>query len=236
MHNNTSNYDLIIFDCDGTLADSEMGHNTVLLERLHSLGLTEYTVEKTMERFMGKAITAIVEEVETTHSVRFPDHYWVEDEARYREVLPQVIRLDDTCRPLLEKLRANGQKMAVGSNGTRDNVIETIKAAGFKEFFPDEFIFTFEDVKNPKPAPDLYLHVCEAMHVKPENAIVIEDTITGATAGIAAGIDTIGYVGLCHRENQFERLSMIECKTVMREMGELEQIIYGTTAESEKVA
>lgn len=231
MHNN-KNYELIIFDCDGTLADSEIAHNTVLMETLHSIGLTEYTMEKCMETYMGKAITNIIEEIETKYSVRFPnDQHGAE--ARYRELLPDNIRLDNTCRPLLQKLHMAGQKMAVGSNGTRDNVINTIKAAGFKEFFPDDFIFTFEMVENPKPAPDLYLHVCEAMHVNPRHAIVIEDTVPGAMAGIAAGIDTIGYVGLTHRKGQAQRLKDIGCDFIIESMGELEQILSG---QQEKVA
>lgn len=224
MHKIT-NYDLIIFDCDGTLADSEIAHNTVLLEQLHNLGLTEYTMEKCMETYMGRAITDIVESIETKYSVRFPDHHWKANQDRYRQLLPDNIRLDPTCRPLLEKLHMAGQKMAVGSNGTRDNVLETIKAAGFDEFFPPEFIFTFEDVENPKPAPDLYLHICDAMHVAPRHAVVIEDTVAGATAGIAGHIDTVGYVGLSHRQNQQERLESIGCKAVIQSMGDLETII-----------
>ena len=224
MHKNSS-YDLIIFDCDGTLADSEIAHNTVLSRQLTDMGLPEYTPEKTMETFMGHAVTDIIRKVETTHDVRFPENHIKDNQAVFRDILPDSIRLDDTCRPLLEKLRDAGQKMTVGSNGTRDNVIETLRAAGLKEFFPDDFIFTFEMVKNPKPAPDLYLHVCEAMHTKPENAIVIEDTVAGAMAGIAAGIDTIGYVGLTHRENQAQRLSDIGCTQVIETMGELETIL-----------
>ncbi len=219
------NYDLIIFDCDGTLADSEIAHNTVLVEQLHALGLTEYTLEKCMETYMGRAVTDIVESVEKNYSVRFPDHHWKTNQARFKELLPNNITLDSTCRPLLQKLHDAGQKIAVGSNGTRDNVIETITAAGFKEFFPDDFIFTFEAVENPKPAPDLYLHVCEAMHTAPRHAVVIEDTVPGAMAGIAAGIDTIGYVGLTHREGQAQRLKDIGCKYIIETMGELNDIL-----------
>lgn len=220
-----SQYDLIIFDCDGTLADSEVAHNTVLSRQLTAMGLPEYTPEKTMDTFMGHAVTDIIRKVETAHDVRFPENHIHDNQIIFRDILPDSIRLDDTCRPLLEKLRDAGQKMTVGSNGTRDNVIETLRAAGLKEFFPDEFIFTFEMVKNPKPAPDLYLHVCEAMHTKPKNAIVIEDTVAGAMAGIAAGIDTIGYVGLTHRENQAQRLSDIGCTKVIETMGALEDIL-----------
>jgi len=221
-----STYDLIIFDCDGTLADSELAHNAVLLNQLHDFGLTEYTTQNTMEKFMGRAITDIVETIETEHQVRFlPEHHKAAQD-KYGQLLPDFIRLDPTTRPLLEKLRDNGQKMAVGSNGTRNNVIETIKAAGFDEFFPEDRIFTFEDVKNPKPSPDLYLHVCEVMHTNPRHAVVVEDTVTGAMAGISGNIDTIGYVGLCHREGQAQRLADIGCKQVISSMNEFADILY----------
>jgi HAD superfamily hydrolase (TIGR01509 family) len=220
------NYELIIFDCDGTLADSELAHNTVLMEQLHDLGLTEYTMEKTMETYMGRAVTDIVESVEKNYSVRFPDHHWEKNQERYKELLPHHIRLDPTTSPLIQKLHDEGRKIAVGSNGTRDNVIETLKAANLKQFFPDDFVFTFEMVKNPKPSPDLYLHVCEAMHVAPRHAVVIEDTVAGATAGIAAEIDTIGYVGLTHRGGQEDRLRMLGCKEVISSMSELTDILY----------
>jgi len=81
-------------------------------------------------------------------------------------------------------------------------------------------------VENPKPAPDLYLHVCDAMHVKPESAIVIEDTIAGAMAGIAANIDTVGYIGLTHRDNQAERLKGIGCDFIIENMKDLGEIVY----------
>jgi HAD superfamily hydrolase (TIGR01509 family) len=219
------NYDLIIFDCDGTLADSEVAHNTVLLETLHSMGLTEYTMEKTMETYMGRAISDIMESVEKNYSVRFPrDREYAQK--RYRELLPNYIRLDETTRPLLQRLHDEGRKITVGSNGTYNNVVDTLKAANLKEFFPDDFIFTFEMVKNPKPAPDLYLHVCEAMHVAPRHAIVIEDTVAGATAGLAAGIETIGYIGLTHREGQADRLKMLGCNHIISSMAELKDILY----------
>ena len=229
MHKIT-NYDLIIFDCDGTLADSEIAHNTVLMEQLHALGLTHYTMQKCKETYMCRAVTDIVESIEKNYSVRFPDHHWKTNEARYSELLPDNIRFDPTCRPLLEKLHMAGQKMAVGSNGTRGNVLQTIKAAGFDEFFPEDFIFTFEMVENPKPAPDLYLHVCDVMHVNPRHAIVIEDTVAGAMAGIAAGIETIGYVGLSHREGQAQRLKDIGCAAVIESMDELGHIVFDKVA------
>lgn len=226
MHKN-KNYDLIIFDCDGTLADSELAHNTVMMEQLHGLGLTEYTMEKTMESFMGYAITDIMEKIEKDHSVRFEEGSEKKRQAKFMELLPSHIRMDETTRPFIKQLHLDGMKIAVGSNGVRFNVIETLKAAQLKEFFPDDFIFTFEDVRRPKPSPDLYLHVCDVMHVKPENAIVVEDTVTGAMAGVAANIDTVGYTGLAHHDNMAQRLSDIGCKFIINSMGDLDEILQG---------
>jgi HAD superfamily hydrolase (TIGR01509 family) len=225
MHNNLKEYSLVIFDCDGTLADSEIAHNQVLCDQLHDIGLFEYTAEKCMEMFMGRAITDIIDDVETRHNVRFPNNPQLAHD-KYRDIMPTVLRLDPTCRPVLEALRANRMKMAVGSNGTRVNVLETIKAAGFDEFFPPENIFTFENVENPKPAPDLYLHICEVMHTHPSHALVVEDTVPGAMAGLSGKIDTVGYVGLTHRKGQAERLKDINCHYVIKEMGELADIVY----------
>jgi len=95
MHNN-KNYDLIIFDCDGTLADSEVAHNIVLSRQLTAMGLTEYTPEKTMDTFMGHAVTDIIRKVETTHDVRFPENHIKDNQAIFRDILPDSIRMDKT--------------------------------------------------------------------------------------------------------------------------------------------
>ena len=221
-----SSYDLIIFDCDGTLADTELAHSAVMSRFLVSQGLTEYTPEKCMDTFMGKALPDIMDILETNHSVRITIDEAQGMNADYGRILKDYIKIDPATRPLLEKLHGRGQKMAVGSNGVRPNVIANIKAADFELFFPEDRIFTFEDVENPKPAPDLYLHICDVMHVKPENAVVIEDTVPGALAGIGGNIDTIGFTGLCHRAGQAERLREIGCKHVISSMEEFEEILY----------
>ena len=224
------NYELIIFDCDGTLADSEMAHNKVMVERLHSLGLTHYTIELCMEKYMGRAISDITASVEKEYSVIFPSNELEISQTRFLELLPDHLRLDNTTKPLLDKLEKACYKMAVGSNGTRNNVLNTIKAANFESYFPEDRIFTYEMVKKPKPSPDLYLHVCDVFKTHPQNAIVIEDTVAGAMAGIEANIDTVGYIGLSHRENQAERLKQIGCKQIIHSMIELETLIYNKVA------
>jgi HAD superfamily hydrolase (TIGR01509 family) len=219
-------YDLIIFDCDGTLTDTEMAHCHVMMRFLERSGLSGFTPEKCMEIFMGKAWPDICDILEMQYDLSPTIKDAHEMSADYRENLADYIRIDPTTTPLLQRLKAEGRKMAIGSNGGRDNVLANVIAGKFDEFFADDRVFTFEDVQNPKPRPDLYLHICEVMHTAPNRAVVIEDTVTGAMAGINAGIDTIGYTGLCHHEGQKDRLESIGCKHVINTMADFERILY----------
>lgn len=229
MHKNTllpKRYDLIIFDCDGTLADSEPAHNKALSAQLSALGLTEYTPDYCMQTFMGTAMPAIMRLIEDKHDITLPADFLDDNIRRVVSSLPTEMVLEGTTEGVLQNLSHNkGMKIAVGSNGQRAIVLEILKAAGFDRFFPENHVFTFEDVANPKPAPDLYLHICEKMQCAPENALVIEDTVKGALGGINAGIDTIGYVGLAHKDNQAQRLKDTGCIHIISRMAELSDFL-----------
>lgn len=220
-----SPYSLVIFDCDGTLADTEPAHNQAISEELIAMGLTEYTPEKCTDTFIGTAIPAIMKLIEDKHGVKFADDFIENHIDHAISLLADNMSLDPTTPAVLRTLYDSPIKIAVGSNGNKRTVLSILKQAGFDQFFPDEHVFTFEDVARPKPAPDLYLHVCSQMGVNPEHAIVIEDTVKGAMGGINANIDTIGYVGLTHRENIADRLSIAGCKKVMKSMQELLSIL-----------
>lgn len=218
-------YDLIIFDCDGTLADSEPAHNETLSQQLRGIGLSQYTPEYCMHSFMGTALPDILKMIEQQHGIKIPDHF-LEDNIRITsEKLEEHMVLEATTTPMLQALQDMGYKMAVGSNGSREIVLEILKVAGFDKFFPPEYVFTFEDVPFPKPAPDLYLHAAAKMGSTPEKSLVIEDTVKGSLGGINAKIDTIGYVGLSHRENQAPRLLETGCLFVMDKMAELTEFL-----------
>lgn len=228
MHNTlkpSEQYDLIIFDCDGTLADSEPAHNETLSRQLRSVGLSQYTPEYCMQSFMGTALPAILKMIEQQHGITLPDNFLAENIRMTNASLEKHLVLEATTTATLETLQNMGYKMAVGSNGSREIVLEILKVAGFDKFFPPEHVFTFEDVAFPKPAPDLYLHAAEKMGSTPEKSLVIEDTVKGALGGINAKIDTIGYVGLSHRDNQAQRLTETGCLFVMHKMAELAEFL-----------
>lgn len=188
--------ELIIFDCDGTLVDSELMYNTVTSELLIGLGFTEYTPERCLELFGGQSWSTIKAMLETKHGQSIP-----------RDIIDLYIktaneRMDTMMSPpdakhVVQAVKA--QKAAcVASNGERGNVIKSLRVTGLLENFPEDHIFTKIQVKNPKPAPDLFLFAADQMGFTPQQCLVIEDSLAGVTAAKAANMNVIGFIGTAH--------------------------------------
>lgn len=191
-----SNFDLIIFDCDGTLVDSELLCNIASSEVLVGAGYPQYTPEYCLKHFMGAGQAAVWQAViNDTGAVLPPDvnQRFIERVAANMNLASATPGIEDVLAAL-----SRSYKICVGSNGERPNVVGALEATGLLPFFSDNRIFTVEDVINPKPAPDLYLHAAVQMGVPPNRCLVVEDSITGATAGVAAGMTVFGYTGLTH--------------------------------------
>ena len=159
-------YDLIIFDCDGTLVDSEHIHSKIDSDILVSVGLTQYTPEKCVENFGGASWKDIKKEIWARHKVDIPDALI---EARH----PNTLRAMDTDLKSIEgalnfvKLVQPHYKIAVGSNGEPESILKSLQILGFMDHFDENHIFTKCDVENGKPAPDLYYYTAEKMGVEP---------------------------------------------------------------------
>lgn len=205
--------------------DTEPVHNRVLSDELMSLGLSAYTPKKCEDVFLGTALDAICAMVEDVEDITLPADFKDRVIDHTVKSMENGIALEDSTRGVLEILAQSRIKMAVGSNGNPPAVLASLKAAGFDKYFPDENVYTFKDVARPKPAPDLYLHICDRFGVDPGDALVVEDTVKGAMAGINANIDTVGYTGLTHRDNQAERLRIIGCKYNIKTMSDLLGIV-----------
>ncbi len=191
-------YDLIIFDCDGTLVDSEYLNNKVTADVLNNIGLTEYTVEKCLEDFAGNSWSNILTMLRERHSIDIPssivDDYIIKVQEgmkttnmEIKGALEFVARCNDKC------------KIAVGSNGERSNVLQELEVLGFMDLFSEETVYTKIQVKNPKPAPDLFLFAAEQIgNVAADKCLVFEDSPTGTKAGVAAGMEVWGFIGVSH--------------------------------------
>jgi HAD superfamily hydrolase (TIGR01509 family) len=181
-------FDLVIFDCDGVLVDSERLAIRVEAEIVTGLGwsLTESDI---VERFVGRSAAHMHQEIER-HLGRSID--WdSEFEARYREVFEAEL---EPVPGIIEALREIALPTCVASSGSHDRMRFIL---GKTELL-DEFrgrIFSVDDVENGKPAPDIFLHAAKEMGASPARCAVVEDSASGVSAGLAAGMTVFGYCG-----------------------------------------
>ena len=188
----------VIFDCDGTLVDTEFLSAKAYTESLKLYGIT-YDPHDLLNEFMGVANIDITEALARRFgkAMNFDD---LRDEyirAMSRE-MGTLMRVFEDSVAFVRDLVAEGYKVAVASNGTHEVVIEELERAGYLEFISRDLVFAPSDTRAPKPAPDLPLAAAKALGVDPAECVFVEDTTTGGRAGIAAGMRVVGYTGLAH--------------------------------------
>jgi HAD superfamily hydrolase (TIGR01509 family) len=183
-----SRFDLVIFDCDGVLVDSERLAVRTEAEILSSLGwpLTEADI---VERFVGRSATYMHQEIER-HLGRSID--WdAEFEPRYREVFERELVSVPGITEALDVITA---PMCVASSGSHDKMRFTLGKTGLLDRF-DGRIFSVDQVAHGKPAPDIFLFAAETMGAAPDRCAVVEDSASGVTAGLAAGMAVFAFAG-----------------------------------------
>ena len=196
--------ELIIFDCDGTLVDSEDLNNHATADTLASLGYPQYDYAFSMREFMGKDMAFIKKYVEDAEKTKLPDDFI----QRFTDLA--LKRMEDGVKPIpyadkaVEHLSKN-YKICVASNGERNNVLRSTAAIGVSYFFGEEKTFTKSQVARGKPAPDLFLYAAAQMGVDPSKCVVVEDSMAGVGAGLAAGMLTIGIIGVSHRPEDIRK-------------------------------
>ena len=115
--------------------------------------------------------------------------------------------------PELEKLKEQGYPMAVVSTSAKPRVVASIEKVGIAHFFPPEHVYSAATSLNPpssKPDPAIYLHACKELGVKPEDCVAVEDSKSGATAAMRAGIPLIAYVGIYNIEEGKEKMEAMK--------------------------
>jgi HAD superfamily hydrolase (TIGR01509 family) len=185
--------DLIIFDCDGVLVDSE-----TIACRTHARVLTRYgypiTSEQVFDRFLGRSARQAHAEVEAELGRALPDEYHatLQDEL-YRTFEAEL----EAIAGIHETLDQISLAVCVASSGSHQRMrISLGRTRLYEKFAPN--IFSASEVANGKPAPDLFLYAAEKMRKKPGLCLVIEDSISGITAARAAGMTVLGFHGGSH--------------------------------------
>lgn len=195
-------FDLIIFDCDGTLVDSEYLNNLATVELLAAQGLMQYDMDYAFAHFVGIKFSTILKNITAETGHVFPHDMRERYIERAMALVPDYLKPITGADEMVASARMQG-KIAVASNGQRDNVLFTLEKTGLLHHFDQNYIFTFSDVKNAKPAPDIFLLAAERLGIAPEDTLVIEDSVVGVTAGAAAGMTVYGFTGTHHNPGPY---------------------------------
>lgn len=185
--------DLVIFDCDGVLVDSETIANELLAVAVTELGWPTTTADS-HRRFRGRSWQSTIAIIESETGEPVPDD-WVR---RTRETAHKAIYETVTAIPgvadVVAQVEAARIPRCVGSSSQPDYLAHVLGRAGLDHHF-GEAVFSASMVANGKPAPDLFLFAAAQMGHVPHRAVVIEDTVPGVEAGMAAGMRVVGYAG-----------------------------------------
>ena len=190
----------VIFDLDGCLVDSEPMALEVLGEEMAAEGAPT-SAEELRKRFLGVSIQSVVDHITrfTRRAVLpdFPRRFEDRLLARYDTEL----RLIPGATALLDALQAQGIGMAIATGGSLRRLEVTLRVSGLERYFTGH-AFSADQVRQGKPAPDLFLFAAERMGVDPAHALVIEDSQPGLQAARAAGMRVLQYRGGAHLAGQ----------------------------------
>jgi HAD superfamily hydrolase (TIGR01509 family) len=185
-------YDLVIFDCDGVLVDSELLSCRTLAECLRRQEI-ELDLEAVIDRFLGRSPQAIRDFFASINRV-LPGDFFGELRLAVRAAFASHLRAVPDAAIVLGSLRS---RYCVASSSDLERIEYALELTGLRSLI-GERIFSAEMVERGKPAPDLFLHAAAGMQARPDRTLVIEDSASGIQAGKAAGMTVWGFAGGSH--------------------------------------
>ena len=211
-------FELVIFDCDGVLVDSEPLSNRILAERLTAAGLPTST-EDSVRDYMGRSWATVAAHAAERLGRPLPDDF---AEGYHAELYATFARELEPIAGIHAALDRIGVPTCVASSGSHERIRRSLSATGLLERFEGR-IFSATDVEHGKPAPDLFLHAAARMGAAPERCVVVEDSPAGVQAGRAAGMTVLGYAGL----TDADQLRAVGAETFER-MADLPALVTGS--------
>ena len=190
-----------------------------------------YTAETLLEDFVGQNFRGMMVGLQKKHNFQMPPDQM--EEYVNKELGAVTKKLSEKCKECpgatkqLEWLKEQGYPMAVVSTSAKPRVVASLKKVGMDKFFPDELVYSAATSLNPpssKPDPKIYIFACEQLGVKPADCVTVEDSKSGATAAMRAGIPLIGYVGVYGIEDGQEKMDSMA--KILTEQTKADQIMF----------
>lgn len=180
--------ELVIFDCDGVLVDSEKLAIQVDQEVLAELGW-KISLEEIIHRFIGRSNSYFQLEVEEHLRIRLPENWGEQLTQRYRNKFSNELKPVPGIFAALEGLEFNS---CVASSGSIEKMKFTLGLTGLLPHFEDR-LFSSDQVKRGKPEPDLFLFAAQSMGTDPRSCVVIEDSPAGIEGALKAGMRVVAF-------------------------------------------
>jgi HAD superfamily hydrolase (TIGR01509 family) len=212
---------LTIFDCDGVLVDSEVIACRVCVPCLAELGIA-ITAEAVADRYIGMSAGSMIADLETRYNRNLPADLY--ETMRHRIIAAfetEPLTIDGVDRVLA----AHDGKVCVASGSTQERVRRCLTLVGLLHHF-DPHIFSATQVPRGKPAPDLFLFAAQQMGADARDCLVIEDSVHGVTAAVAAGMRVLGFTGGSHcRPGHADRLLAAGASAIFQRMRDLPPLL-----------
>nr|WP_306266203.1 HAD family phosphatase [Pararhizobium sp. IMCC3301] len=190
--------DLLIFDFDGVIADSESISLSTLQSALRAYG-NDLPLDEVRRRYLGKAMKQIKKDMQAEYSGADWDGFDVHWNAILFDRFRKELRPLPGLVALLDRAEARGLPYCIASSGSLERIGFALGAMGLGARF--SHVFSAEQVTHGKPAPDLFLHAAKTIGVPPHRCLVLEDSPYGIQAAKSAGMRALGFVGGAHLED-----------------------------------
>lgn len=219
--------DLVIYDCDGTLIDTETLYGEVSLAACHALGLTEWTIDHYVDSVVGIPWSDAIKIIEAAHGRALPADF----EQRIEDAV--ALRLESELRALpgvRAALDAIGGRRCVASSTSLAPLRRNLAITGLIDLF-DPHVFSASQVARGKPHPDVFLFAAAEMGVQPQDCLVIEDSVPGVLAARAAGMRVAGFTGVSHdKSRSASRLMEAGALAIIDDFGQWPALVAGLRA------
>lgn len=217
-------FDAVLFDCDGVLVDSEPITNRVLAKMLSEMGW-QISADECMRIFTGKAVKDESPLIEQRTGVLIDDAWTTDFRQRRNAALEsELVEIPGAPQAVRALHAALNGRIAVASGADIRKVELQLAKVALADCFAGR-IFSGQDLPRSKPFPDVYLTAAQALGVPPSRCAVIEDTVTGATAGVAAGATVFGYSPTNNGHSSPDALRAVGVARIFTDMAELPALL-----------